>query len=65
MVGTIVEGRVRAKTGSVSRVNALSGYVVLPKGQVRVFSIQTNNHDLPSSQMLARIDSLVVEIGRK
>lgn len=65
MVGTIVEGRVRAKTGSVFRANALSGYVVLPKGQVRVFSIQTNNHDLPSSQMLARIDSLVVEIGRK
>ena len=65
MVGTIVEGRVRAKTGSVFRANALSGYVVLPKGQVRVFSIQTNNHDLASALMLARIDSLVVEIGRR
>lgn len=41
----IVEGRVRAKTGSVFRANALSGYVVLPNGRVRVFSIQTNNHD--------------------
>ena len=65
MVGTIVEGRVRAKTGSVFRANALSGYVTLPRGQVRIFSIQTNNHDLPASQMLARIDSLVVEIGRR
>jgi D-alanyl-D-alanine carboxypeptidase/D-alanyl-D-alanine-endopeptidase (penicillin-binding protein 4) len=65
MVGTAVEGKVRAKTGTVSRANALSGYVTLPRGQVRIFSIQTNNHDLPSTAMVARIDSLVVEIGRR
>jgi D-alanyl-D-alanine carboxypeptidase/D-alanyl-D-alanine-endopeptidase (penicillin-binding protein 4) len=65
MVGTAVEGRVRAKTGSIFRVNALSGYVQLPNGRTRIFSIQTNNHDLGGTAMLARIDSLVVEIGRK
>ena len=65
MTGTPVEGRVRAKTGTIFRVNALSGYVVLPKGAIRIFSIQTNNHDLPGSAMTARIDSLVVEIGKK
>lgn len=43
----------------------LSGYVVMPKGNIRIFSIQTNNHDLPGSAMTARIDSLVVELGRK
>lgn len=65
MVGTAVEGRVRAKSGSISRVNAFSGYVVMPNGRTRIFSIQTNNHDVGGSAMIARIDSLVVEIGRK
>ncbi len=65
MVGTLVEGRVRAKTGTVSRANALSGYVTLPDGRIRIFSIQTNNHDLRGAEMTARIDSLVVEIGRR
>jgi D-alanyl-D-alanine carboxypeptidase/D-alanyl-D-alanine-endopeptidase (penicillin-binding protein 4) len=65
MVGTAVEGRVKAKTGSISRVNAFSGYVTMPDGRIRIFSIQTNNHDLGGSAMIARIDSLVVEIGKK
>jgi len=65
MVGTAVEGRVKAKTGSIFRVNALSGFVQLPNGRTRIFSIQTNNHDLGGTAMLARIDSLVVEIGKR
>ena len=65
MVRTPVEGRVMAKTGSISRVNALSGYVLLPDGRTRIFSIQTNNHDLSGTAMLGRIDSLVVEIGKR
>ncbi|HLG05568.1 MAG TPA: D-alanyl-D-alanine carboxypeptidase/D-alanyl-D-alanine-endopeptidase, partial [Gemmatimonadales bacterium] len=46
MVGTQVEGRVQAKTGTVFRTNSLSGYVTLPNGRIRIFSILTNNHDL-------------------
>ncbi len=65
MVGTAVEGRVRAKTGSIFRVNALSGYVTLPNGRTRIFSIQTNNHDLRGGAMTAQMDSVVVEIGKK
>lgn len=65
MVGTAVEGLVKAKTGTIFRVNALSGYVTLPNGRTRIFSIQTNNHDLGGSAMAARIDSLVVEIGKR
>lgn len=65
MVGTAVEGLVKAKTGTIFRVNALSGYVTLPNGRTRIFSIQTNNHDLGGSAMVARIDSLVVEIGKR
>ena len=65
LAGTPVEGKVSAKTGSIFRVNALSGYVSMPKGRVRIFSIQTNNHDLGGTAMLARIDSLVVAIGKR
>jgi D-alanyl-D-alanine carboxypeptidase/D-alanyl-D-alanine-endopeptidase (penicillin-binding protein 4) len=65
MVGTAMEGRVRAKTGSIFRVNSMSGYLTLPNGRVRIFSIQSNNHDLSGGAMLERIDSLVVEIGKK
>ena len=65
MVGTAVEGRVTAKTGSISRVNSLSGYVTLPGGRTRIFSIQTNNHDLRGGAMTSQIDSLVVEIGKR
>ena len=64
MLGTAVEGRVKAKTGTIFRVNARSGYVTMPNGRTRIFSIQTNNHALGGAAMVARIDSLVVQIGK-
>ena len=61
-VGTPIEGRVHAKTGSISRTNTLSGYVELESGKVMTFSIQANHHTLPSSVMLPQLDSVVVEM---
>ncbi|HXF96193.1 MAG TPA: D-alanyl-D-alanine carboxypeptidase/D-alanyl-D-alanine-endopeptidase, partial [Gemmatimonadales bacterium] len=63
-VGTPVEGRVVAKTGSIYRVNSLAGYVERPDGRRLVFAIAVNNHTVPGRQILAQIDSVVVEIGR-
>ena len=63
-VGTPIEGRVVAKTGSIDRVNTLSGYIEPPDGHVVVFSIAANAHAIPGRQMLAQLDSIVVEIGR-
>jgi serine-type D-Ala-D-Ala carboxypeptidase/endopeptidase (penicillin-binding protein 4) len=63
-VGTALEGRVVAKTGSIDRVNSLSGYIERPNGRTITFSVQANGHAVPYSQMLAQIDSVVVQIGR-
>src|SRR5438552_282587 len=62
--GTAVEGRVIAKTGSIDRVNSLSGFIERPSGRTITFSIQANTHAVPYQQMLAQIDSVVVEIGK-
>ncbi len=61
---TPLEGKVYAKTGSISRVNSLSGYVDTPAGRTLILSIIANNHAQNGAAMLRQIDSLVVEIGR-
>ena len=63
-LGTPLEGRVIAKTGSIDRVNTLSGYIERPNGHPLIFSIEANGNALSGRAMLAQIDSVVVEIGK-
>ena len=59
-----VNGRVHAKTGSVSHVSALSGYLQRPDGSWVAFSILVNNYDGPSSEIrgvMDRICALIME----
>ncbi len=63
-LATPVSRRVWAKTGSIGRVNTLSGYVEPSKGHVYTFSIQANHHTLETRTILAAIDSVVVDMAK-
>ena len=61
---TPLAGRVRAKTGSISGVNTLAGYIERPDGKPLTFAIEVNHHAQPTRAVLAAIDSVVVEMGK-
>ena len=62
-MGTPIAGRVRAKTGSISRVNTLSGYFELEDGREFTFSVQVNNSTQGGRRTIAQIDSVVVAMA--
>jgi serine-type D-Ala-D-Ala carboxypeptidase/endopeptidase (penicillin-binding protein 4) len=64
-LGTPLAGRVRAKTGSISRVVTLTGYIELDRGRTLTFSVLANHHAQPSRAMLAVVDSVVVEMSKR
>ncbi len=51
MRGTPAEGNVHAKTGTVDRSHALSGYVTTADGRMLLFSFQANNYTVPNTQV--------------
>ncbi len=61
MRGTRAEGNALAKTGSLSNVRTLSGYVRTRDGEMLVFSVLANDFVLPSAT-IARITDLGIEV---
>jgi serine-type D-Ala-D-Ala carboxypeptidase/endopeptidase (penicillin-binding protein 4) len=57
-----MQNRIAAKTGSLGGVKALSGYVTTDAGEVVVFSILSNNFNLPAKRVTDAIDQLVQAI---
>jgi D-alanyl-D-alanine carboxypeptidase/D-alanyl-D-alanine-endopeptidase (penicillin-binding protein 4) len=54
--------RIRAKTGSLSHVAALSGYAVSRSGTTLAFSVIANNYNGPSSDIRAAIDKIALTV---
>lgn len=53
---------VSAKTGSLTGVRSLSGYATTIHGQKLVFSILTNNFNVPEKQVTDAVDAIVEQI---
>ena len=61
MTGTAAEGKVLAKTGTISNVRGVSGYTTTASGENIVFSFLVNGH-LLSSRETERITDSILEL---
>ncbi len=58
-----LEGRVHAKTGTITHVNTLGGYVRTEDGRDLIFSVMTNASGVPGSVVRRAIDRIVRAIA--
>ncbi|GBU13239.1 D-alanyl-D-alanine carboxypeptidase, penicillin-binding protein 4 [Enterobacterales bacterium] len=63
MVNTPATGRAYAKTGSLTGVSSISGYVDSATGRPLVFSMISNNYLVPGAQVKALEDKMVVTLA--
>jgi serine-type D-Ala-D-Ala carboxypeptidase/endopeptidase (penicillin-binding protein 4) len=59
---TAAVGRVWAKTGSMSNIRALSGYLETKAGEPLVFSVIVNNFVVPTSEVDAVVDRALLKL---
>lgn len=59
-----LQGNIFGKTGTLSGVASLSGYMYLPNQETLAFSILVNNSDLPSRNLRQAIDRIVFWLSR-
>jgi D-alanyl-D-alanine carboxypeptidase/D-alanyl-D-alanine-endopeptidase (penicillin-binding protein 4) len=57
---TPLEGRLWAKTGTLSSIRAIAGYLKSPKGKSLTFAILVNNYASGSRKIRNRIDSILL-----
>ena len=60
--GSVAEGRVSGKSGTINAVRCYAGYVERPDGRRLAYSIAVNNHTLPGSQVSSLIYGLMRDL---
>jgi serine-type D-Ala-D-Ala carboxypeptidase/endopeptidase (penicillin-binding protein 4) len=63
MRGTPAEGNVHGKTGTLSNVRSLSGYVTTASGRMLLFSILCNNYLVPTDYVTRVQDTIAVHLA--
>jgi D-alanyl-D-alanine carboxypeptidase/D-alanyl-D-alanine-endopeptidase (penicillin-binding protein 4) len=64
MRGTAGEANVRGKTGTLSNVRSLSGYVTTVDGRVLLYSVLANNYLVPTAYISRVQDTIAVRLAR-
>ncbi len=62
--GSCTASKIRAKTGTIRHVSALSGYMDASHGHRLVFSIMVNNHNMQTPGATSVMDKVLEEICR-
>jgi serine-type D-Ala-D-Ala carboxypeptidase/endopeptidase (penicillin-binding protein 4) len=62
MKGTPAEGRVRAKTGTLSNIRSLAGYATTLEGETIVFAMMANNFRVPTADIDAVMERALTHI---
>jgi serine-type D-Ala-D-Ala carboxypeptidase/endopeptidase (penicillin-binding protein 4) len=65
MKGTILEGRVQAKTGTISNMRALSGYLATKSGERIAFSIIANHFTAPNAEIDAVVEKALIRVAER
>jgi D-alanyl-D-alanine carboxypeptidase/D-alanyl-D-alanine-endopeptidase (penicillin-binding protein 4) len=63
MVGTPAEGNVRAKTGTMSNIRTLAGYVRTRDGETLAFAILSDNFEGSGAAATAAVDRIAVRLA--
>ena len=64
MRGTAAEANARGKTGTLSNVRSLSGYVTTADGRLLLFSVLCNNYLVPTAYISRVQDTIAVRLSR-